>query len=177
MSHDKSQKTHLLAQIHLLLSASAQYKRVRYNLKLPSCVWFRPETKAIMWLATLLTPVVAGRKYIPLQSLVPVTTFRCHFFVSHPAYPSFWGLEATELGQTVYLTSPINRQARRLRSPTLLLGPRKSVLLLSGHTLYLWSGFEAGSSVTSPPAYKCLKLRVLRELIKFNSLPFILHQA
>jgi len=91
MSHDKSQKTHLLAQIHLLLSASAQYKRVRYNLKLPSCVWFRPETKAIMWLATLLTPVVAGRKYIPLQSLVPVTTFRCHFFVSHPAYPSFWG--------------------------------------------------------------------------------------
>ena len=30
------------------------------------------------------------------QSLVPVIAFRCHFFVSHSAYPSFWELLASQ---------------------------------------------------------------------------------
>ena len=46
-----------------------------------------------MWLATLLTPVVIGRKYLPLH---PVGGTCDHvwmsFFVAHSAYPSFTGL-------------------------------------------------------------------------------------
>jgi hypothetical protein len=41
------------------------------------------------------------------------------------------------MGRTVYLTSPTKHQAWRLRTQTLLLGPRKSVALLSGRTLYM----------------------------------------
>jgi hypothetical protein len=53
----------------------------------------RAAAKVIMWLATVVTPVVSGRKYLPLhQSLVHVITLRCHFFVAHSAYPSFTGV-------------------------------------------------------------------------------------
>jgi hypothetical protein len=46
-----------------------------------------------MCLATVLTPVVIGRKYLPLiQSLVLEIKFRCHFFVAHSAYPTFTGM-------------------------------------------------------------------------------------
>jgi hypothetical protein len=34
----------------------------------------------------------AGNTCLSIQSLVLAVKFRCHFFVSHSAYPSFWGL-------------------------------------------------------------------------------------
>ena len=47
----------------------------------------------------MLTPVVIGRKYLPLHPVagtVPEIAFKYHFFVAHFAYPRFW-----EVGEAV----------------------------------------------------------------------------
>ena len=61
--------------------------------------------RAIMWLATVLTPLsTTENTCLSIQSLVLVTTFRCHFFVSHSAYPTFWGLHTYTRNSTRYQT-------------------------------------------------------------------------
>ena len=56
-----------------------------------------PAARNIMWLATVLTPLsTAENTCLSIQSLVLVTTFRCHAFVSLSAYPTFCGHITTE---------------------------------------------------------------------------------
>jgi hypothetical protein len=92
------------------------------------------------------------------------------------------GSEATKLGRTVYLTFPTNHQAQRLRSPTLLHSPRKSVSLLSGHTLYLcpcYTSRLANSAYTCTwaPQHCCLITIIsMLWLFKFSSLLIVTQQ-
>ena len=59
----------------------------------------RAATKAIMGLATVVTPVVSDRKYLPLHPVAGTCNhFRCHFFVAHYAYPTFRGLYPSMCG-------------------------------------------------------------------------------
>jgi hypothetical protein len=44
----------------------------------------------------------AGNTCLSIQSLVLADKFRCRFYVSHSAYPSFWGLMMTEGFRPLY---------------------------------------------------------------------------
>jgi len=86
MSHDKSKK-HTFYQkstcYSLVQACSAQFEvAVLWLVPAQSWGWRR------FW--HLLSS--AGNTCLSSQSLVPVIAFRCHSFVSHSAYPSFWGL-------------------------------------------------------------------------------------
>ena len=61
-------------------SVSAYIPRIRHHL-----IGF--------WFATVLTPLASAETTcLSFRSLVLVITFRCHSYVSHSAYPTFWGL-------------------------------------------------------------------------------------
>ena len=85
----------IVPEMHLYRSVPAPNyeKHGQYNLKLPSCDWFGTQLRRSRHLRLcwhLL--VIAGIAYLSIQSLVPVIKFRCHFFVAHSTYPSFWAL-------------------------------------------------------------------------------------
>jgi len=93
--------THRNSAMRLRKYTSCPVKRLRElrrmaarNLYIQSqrlliCDWLRPEPR----LATLLHLLSSARNTcLSIESLVPVITFRCHFFVAHFTYPSFWAL-------------------------------------------------------------------------------------
>jgi hypothetical protein len=95
-------RTHRNSAMRLRKYTSCPVKRLRElrrmaarNLYIQSqrlliCDWLRPEPR----LPTLLHVLSSARNtFLSIESQVPVITFRCHFFVAHSAYPSFWALK------------------------------------------------------------------------------------
>ena len=93
--------THRNSAMRLRTYTSCPVKRLRElrrmaapNLNIQSqrlliCDWLRQEPR----LPTLLHVLSSARNtFLSIESQVPVITFRCHFFVAHSAYPSFWAL-------------------------------------------------------------------------------------
>ena len=135
--HNKTDVPSQTATTNPHTTTAPRTTRVQYALQQPSCDWFRPQLRRASDLRLcwhLLSS--AGNTCLSIQSLVLVMTFRCHFFVAHSAYPSFWVSTVICTADYYLWICTACRGLGRPPTPLIALTPSRSTVLCSTN---LWS--------------------------------------